>query len=110
MVGVPFDHGTTNRPGTRFGPRAICTASQNYGIYLDNKGAFDTELKKFIMGGINVVDYGDVPILPIHTKTNMEMVHKTFKKILDEDVFPVGFGGDHTITFPIIKHLKPPLM
>ena len=33
IVGVPFDHGTTNRPGTRFGPRAIRNASQNYGIY-----------------------------------------------------------------------------
>lgn len=35
MVGVPFDHGTTNRPGTRFGPRAIRSASQNYGIYIN---------------------------------------------------------------------------
>lgn len=61
IVGVPFDHGTTNRPGARFGPRSIRTASQNYGIYLNEFGAFDSELKRNILGGVNIVDYGDVP-------------------------------------------------
>lgn len=65
FLGVPFDHGTTYRPGTRFGPRAIRIASQNYGIYIDPKyGAYDSELKKHILGGVKAVDYGDVPILP----------------------------------------------
>ena len=99
IVGVPFDHGTTNRPGARFGPRAIRTASKNYGIYLNEKlGAFDSELQSYIMGEVSVVDYGDVPILPTHTKTNMKMIHETFKKIVENGVFPVAFGGDHTIT------------
>lgn len=53
MVGVPFDHGTTNRPGTRFGPRGIRTASKNYGIYIDPAmGAYDSELKKHIIAGL----------------------------------------------------------
>jgi agmatinase len=110
MVGVPFDHGTTNRPGARFGPRGIRTASQNYGIYLnENKGAFDSELQTYILGGVNVVDYGDVPILPTHTKTNMRMIHSTFKEIVENCVFPVAFGGDHTITYPIVKAFKKPM-
>lgn len=110
IVGVPFDHGTTNRPGARFGPRAIRTASKNYGIYLNKKvGAFDSELQSYIMGGVNVVDYGDVPILPTHTKTNMRMIHATFKKIVENGVFPVAFGGDHTITYPIIKSIEKPI-
>jgi agmatinase len=110
MVGVPFDHGTTNRPGTRFGPRAIRSASKNYGIYINpSKGAYDSELQKFIMGGVNVVDYGDVPILPTHTKTNMMMIRDTFKKIVDRDVFPVAFGGDHTITFPVLQAFDVPM-
>jgi len=110
IVGVPFDHGTTNRPGARFGPRAIRTASKNYGIYLNDKiGAFDSELQSYIMGGVNVVDYGDVPILPTHTKTNMRMIHATFKKIVENGVFPVAFGGDHTITYPIVKSFKKPI-
>jgi agmatinase len=110
MVGVPFDHGTTNRPGTRFGPRGIRTASKNYGIYIDPAmGAYDSELKKHIMGGINVVDYGDVPILPTHTKTNMNMINDTFKNIIEKGVFPVAFGGDHTITCPVVEAFTVPL-
>jgi agmatinase len=110
IVGVPFDHGTTNRPGARFGPRSIRTASQNYGIYLNNEfGAFDSELQSYILGGVRIVDYGDVPILPTHTKTNMRMINTTFKKIVEADVFPVAFGGDHTVTYPIVKAFKKPL-
>lgn len=110
IVGIPFDHGTTNRPGARFGPRSIRTASQNYGIYLNKKfGAFDSELQRYILGGVRVVDYGDVPILPTHTKTNMKMIHTTFKKIVEAGVFPVAFGGDHTVTYPIVKTFKKPM-
>ena len=110
ILGVPFDHGTTNRPGTRFGPRAIRTASQNYGIYIDPKyGAYDTELQKHIMGGVKAVDYGDVPILPTHTHTNMRMIKETLKKIVDKHVFPVVFGGDHTITAPLVEAFDIPM-
>lgn len=109
ITGVPFDHGTTNRPGARFGPRSIRTASKNYGIYLNELGAFDSELQHYILGGVKIVDYGDVPILPTHTKTNMRMINTTFKKIVDSDVFPVAFGGDHTVTYPIVNSFKKPL-
>ena len=110
IIGVPLDHGTTNRPGTRFGPRAIRNASQNYGIYLDPiYEAYDTELKKHIMGGVKAVDYGDVPILPTHTHTNMSMIKDTLKNIVDKDVFPVVFGGDHTITAPLVEAFDVPL-
>ncbi|WP_429221794.1 agmatinase [Methanobacterium oryzae] len=110
IIGVPFDHGTTNRPGTRFGPRSIRIASQNYGIYIHpSYGAYDLELQKNILSGIKAIDYGDVPILPTHTKTNMHMIHDTFKEIVESNVFPVTFGGDHTITFPLIDAFDVPL-
>lgn len=104
LTGIPFDQGTTNRSGTRFGPRAIRIASQNYGIYMHSpEGAYDLEQKKHILQDVNLIDYGDVPILPTSTVTNMSMIHDTFKKIIESDVFPVGFGGDHSITFPILE-------
>lgn len=104
LTGIPFDQGTTNRSGTRFGPRAIRIASQNYGIYMHSpEGAYDLEQKKHILPDVNLIDYGDVPILPTSTVTNMSMIHDTFKKIIESDVFPVGFGGDHSITFPILE-------
>lgn len=104
LAGVPFDQGTTNRPGTRYGPRAIRMASQNYGIYYHfEKGAFDLESQKHILQGVNLIDYGDVSILPLpHIESNMHMIHDTFKNIIDKGVFPVAFGGDHSITFPIV--------
>ena len=104
FTGVPFDQGTTNRPGTRFGPRAIRIASQNYGIYMHStEGAYDLEQKRHILNDVNLIDYGDVPILPTSVTKNMGLIHDTFKKIIESDVFPVGFGGDHSITFPIIE-------
>ncbi|MGB9977719.1 agmatinase [Methanobacterium sp.] len=104
LIGIPFDQGTTNRSGTRFGPRAVRIASQNYGIYMhSDEGAYDLEQKKHILHGVNLIDYGDVPILPTSTATNMRMIHDTFKKIIDSGVFTVGFGGDHSITFPILE-------
>lgn len=110
MVGVPFDHGTTNRPGTRYGPRAIRIASQSYGIYIHSPdGAYDLEQKDHILKNVNVIDYGDVGILPTHTRTNMRMIHDTFRKIVESDVFPVAFGGDHSITFPLIDAFEVPL-
>ena len=110
LVGVPFDQGTTNRPGTRYGPRAIRMVSQNYGIYYNHQsGAFDLEHRKHTLKGTNFIDYGDVPILPTHTRTNMHMIHDTFKNIVDRGVFPVAFGGDHSITFPIIDAFDVPM-
>ncbi len=104
LIGIPFDQGTTNRSGTRFGPRAIRIASQNYGIYMHSPdGAYDLEQKKHILHDVNLIDYGDVPILPTSTVANMRMIHDTFKKIIENDVFPVGFGGDHSVTFPILE-------
>jgi agmatinase len=104
LIGIPFDQGTTNRSGTRFGPRAIRIASQNYGIYMHSpEGAYDLEQKKHILQNVNLIDYGDVSILPTSTVTNMRMIHDTFKKIIESDVFPAGFGGDHSITFPILE-------
>ncbi len=104
MIGVPFDQGTTNRSGTRFGPRAIRIASQNYGIYMhSSEGAYDLEQKRHVLQNENLIDYGDVPILPTSTVKNMGMIHDTFKKIIKSGVFPVGFGGDHSITFPILE-------
>ena len=104
LVGIPFDQGTTNRSGTRFGPRAIRIASQNYGIYMhSHEGAYDLERKKHILQNVHLIDYGDAPILPTSITENMNMIYDTFKKIIESHVFPVGFGGDHSITFPIIE-------
>lgn len=43
------------------------------------------------------------------TRTNMRMIHDTVKNIIDSDAFPVAFGGDHTITFPLVDAFDVPM-
>ncbi|MHB8894647.1 MAG: agmatinase [Candidatus Geothermincolia bacterium] len=104
IVGVPQDAGVTNRPGARFGPRAIRAASQLYGeVYEIERGLYDIELGKQILRGAKIVDYGDVPIVPLLDKANMDAITATFAGILEGGVMPVALGGDHSIVFPILR-------
>jgi len=104
MVGVPLDQATTNRAGTRFGPRSIRLASQMYGAeFHDGEGIFDIELGRFILDGMRAIDYGDIPIFPTMTELNIQSIEKITKEIIDAHVLPVIFGGDHSISYPIVK-------
>lgn len=104
MVGVPLDQATTNRAGTRFGPRSIRLASQMYGAeFRYEEGIFDIELERFILKKMRAVDYGDMPIIPTMTELNIQSIEKITKKIIDAGVLPVIFGGDHSISYPIVK-------
>ena len=77
MVGVPLDQATTNRAGTRFGPRSIRLASQMYGAeFYDGEGIFDVELGRFILKEMRAIDYGDIPIFPTMTELNVQSIEK----------------------------------
>lgn len=92
VAGIPFDTLTSNRPGTRLGPKAIREA---YGgvAYCEGIGieAFD-----YISG----VDYGDFKVINGDTKRSFEVITAETKKILEAGVIPVILGGDHSITYP----------
>lgn len=104
IVGVPLDQGTTNRSGTRFGPRAVRIASQIYRLVFEQgKGIYNIELGRYLLNGVKMVDYGDIYILPTLTESNMKMITDGIKEILDKKVFPVIIGGDHSISFPIVQ-------
>src|SRR5690606_8658321 len=96
MLGVPMDLGVTNRPGSRFGPRAL-RAIERIGPYnhvLDCAPVFELE----------VADIGDVPFA---SRYRLEQSHADIeahvRKIVEAGVLPVSVGGDHSITHPIIK-------
>ncbi|WP_412065680.1 agmatinase [Rhizobium sp. SYY.PMSO] len=96
IVGVPMDLGVTNRPGSRFGPRAL-RAIERIGPYnhvLETAPVFD----------LRVADIGDVPF---RSRYRLEMSHedieKRFNQIVEADVLPLAVGGDHSITHPILK-------
>lgn len=97
VTGVPFDQAVTNRPGTRFGPRAIREASllqpcdPPYGWPFDVLSEF-----AIIDYGDLAFDYGDVAAFPETLKAHMAL-------FVTAGVPTVVLGGDHYVTYPILQ-------
>ncbi len=104
VVGAPLDQGSFDRTGSRNGPRAIREASQMYGTaFIPERGVYDVELGRYKLANTKIVDYGDVPVAPTLTQENLDAITDAVKDILDHNVFPVVLGGDHSITFPVVR-------
>jgi agmatinase len=98
VYGIPFDTAVTYRPGTRFGPEAIRSASallrpfhSGYGIDLCD--------------ALSIVDYGDLPVAPGDTEGTYRRVEEGLAPLVDADVFPLALGGDHSITLAELRVL-----
>jgi agmatinase len=94
IVGAPTDDLVSDRPGTRFGPRAIRAASCPPGPHLEAQIDAFAELR--------VVDYGDAPVLPADPARSHAAIKATVGEVLDADLIPIVLGGDHSITEPNI--------
>jgi len=108
ILGIPTDFGASYRPGARFGPRAIREASMQYAYDPVEEGLFDIELNRTILKGLRIEDHGDVPLEPAATQENFTAIEETARDLFRENVLPVFLGGDHSITFPILKGLSDP--
>jgi len=95
IIGIPFDSTTTYMPGARFGPSAIREASYNFERY---NLTFDKELK------VPVFDLGDIEVALGNFKETSKRIIDTLSRLTH--VKPLIFGGEHTITYPIIKVLQ----
>ncbi|HUJ55876.1 MAG TPA: agmatinase [Gaiellaceae bacterium] len=95
IVGAPTDDLVSDRPGARFGPRAIRTASCPPGPHLEAKVDAFAELR--------IVDYGDAPVLPADPARTHEAIEQTVGEVLDAGVLPIVLGGDHSIAEPDIR-------
>ncbi len=104
VLGIPFDEGTSNRPGARFGPRAIRAASTLYS-YEGGAELFDVELGRTILAGARVGDRGDVPISPGNGEADREMIAEAAAGIVGAGAVPVALGGDHSVTASILRGL-----
>ena len=96
--GVTYDLSVTNRPGTRFGPRAIREASTNLAW---DGGPWPWKFDPFET--VDLVDYGDCffdPGIPEHI---FDTIQKEAKTILDQNCFLLTMGGDHSISYPLLK-------
>ncbi|MFA3915366.1 agmatinase [Ruegeria hyattellae] len=97
VTGVPFDQAATNRPGTRLGPRAIREASALQSPDAPYGWPFDA------LSEMAIVDYGDVAFDYANVPAFPDTVSDHIRGILEADVASVTLGGDHYISFPILK-------
>ena len=99
FVGIPMDIGTSNRPGTRLGPRQIRDESRMLRPFNMATGAapFDR---------MQVADIGDVPINTFDLKKSVDIITDYYDNVLRHDVIPLTLGGDHTLTWPILRAMR----
>ena len=94
ILGAPTDDLVSDRPGTRFAPRAIRAASCPPGPHL--------EAKVDAFAALRIVDYGDAPVIPADPVRTHEAIARTVGEVVDAGALPVTLGGDHSITEPCI--------
>ena len=99
FVGIPLDIGTSNRPGTRLGPRQIRDESRMLRPFNMATGAAPLE-------HLQVADIGDVAINTFDLKKSMNIIEAAYDAILATGAVPLTLGGDHTLTWPILRAMK----
>jgi guanidinobutyrase len=99
FVGIPLDIGTSNRSGTRFGPRQIRAESVMIRPYnmATRAAPFDS---------LQVADVGDIAINTFNLPASVEIIRQGIARILEHDCIPLTMGGDHTISYPILKAIS----
>jgi guanidinopropionase len=98
LIGVPWDGGTTNRPGPRHGPRQMRDMST-----MIRAGNGATGVRPFEL--VNCADLGDVSPNPADLADSMERITDFFKKIVAANILPLTAGGDHLCSLPILRAL-----
>ena len=89
IVGAPTDDLVSDRPGTRFAPRAIRAASCPPGPHLEaGVDAF---------AGLRVVDFGDAPVVPADPEGSHAAIEALVREVAAAGVVPIVLGGDHSI-------------
>ncbi len=96
FVGIPMDIGASNRAGTRHGPRQIRTESCLIRPYNMGTGAAPFE-------HIQVADIGDIAINTFNLAATCDIITEGIGSILDCDAVPLVLGGDHTLTYPVLR-------
>lgn len=96
LIGVPFDLGVTRRAGARFGPKAIREEGARVGPI-----NHETKVNPFKL--CRIADVGDVDLLVYTLEAGINRIEDYFKKVVAANVVPVSAGGDHSVTYPIMK-------
>jgi agmatinase len=97
ILGVPFDSGTSYRPGARFGPQAVRRASRLL------RTAYHPALDVQPFSSLQVADAGDVPVTPFSIPTALASIESACTGLLDAGATVVMMGGDHTVTYAALR-------
>ena len=97
IIGIPFDAGTSYRPGARFGPQAIRQASRH--LRTQYHPSYDTE--PFIE--LQVADAGDITCNPFNILESVEQIQTAATEIMGNVKNIISLGGDHTIALPLLR-------
>lgn len=100
IVGIPFDAGTSFRPGARFGPQAIRQASRN--LRTQYHPAYEVE--PFMVQ--QVADAGDIACNPFNINEAIAQIEAATTELLDQVGAIISLGGDHTIAYPLLKSIN----
>lgn len=97
VLGVPFDGGSSYRPGARFGPMGTRQASRHL------RPAFHVELDTAPLANIQVVDAGDVACTPYDIAAAVEEIERHAREVGADGRRIMAIGGDHTIALPMLR-------
>jgi len=109
FVGVPFDANTTGMAGAKMGPAAIRVASEGARYKLDPHTLDPVGFHDYASGtkwldGISLADAGDVFIAPGEDPQKIyDRITKVVRELIDCGTIPLVLGGDHSITYPILR-------
>lgn len=95
IYGMPMDFTVSFRPGSRFGPariREVSLGLEEYSPYLDRH-----------LEDVKFYDAGDIPLPFGNAGRSIDMIEEFVDKMLADDKFPLGLGGEHLVSWPIIK-------
>lgn len=96
IMGVPMDLGVTNRPGARFGPRALRS--------IERIGPYNHVLECAPVQDLKVADIGDIPFdSRYRLEKSLDNIETYMNRVVNQGVIPLSVGGDHSITHPILK-------
>lgn len=97
IYGMPMDYTVSFRPGARFGPariREVSIGLEEYSPYLDKS-----------IEDITFFDAGDIPLPFGNAKRSLEQIGSYVRGILQEGKFPLGLGGEHLVSWPVIREV-----
>jgi agmatinase/guanidinopropionase len=96
ILGVPYDGGTSYRPGARFGPRAIREQSLLLWGYNNALGVAPFDV-------LRVIDFGDVDVVPVDVLATQAAIEREIQPLIAAEVEVVTLGGDHSISLPLLR-------